>query len=393
MTEAFDVIVVGAGIHGAGVAQRAAAAGHRVLILEKTGIAAGTSSRSSKLIHGGLRYLETWQWRLVRESLHARSDLLRLAPELVQLQRFHVPVYARTRRRPWLLGTGLALYAALAGFDRGAGFGTVPRRLWSGLDGLETLGLQRVLWYHDAQTDDAALTRAVIASALSLGAELRMPAALTGVVRREDGIVVRYTDARGDHEVLARVLVNAAGPWASRIARLVDPHVVVPGVELVQGTHLLIAGTPPRGCYYVESPRDGRAVFILPFRGELMVGTTEVRLRREPERVAPTTAERHYLMEVLRRYFPSLATRIDSPAVSAFAGVRVLPVGSGHAFHRSRETHFTVDRLGHSCVVGIYGGKLTTFRPTAAHVLELCAPCLPARTRRGDVDTLRLAPA
>src|ERR1700690_2791910 len=136
----FDVLVVGGGIHGAGVLQAAVAAGHRALLIEQSGIASGTSSRSSKLIHGGLRYLETGQFALVRESLRERALMLRLAPDLVHLQRFYIPVYAHTRRRPWQLRLGLSLYALLASLRPEARFGTVPRREWDRLEGLRTAG-------------------------------------------------------------------------------------------------------------------------------------------------------------------------------------------------------------------------------------------------------------
>src|ERR1700727_928495 len=160
--QAFDVVVVGGGIHGAGVLQAAAAAGHKALLIEKGALASGTSSRSSKLIHGGLRYLESGQFALVRESLHERAVHLRIAPDLVQLKAFFIPVYRETRRRPWQLKLGLWMYALLGGFDASMRFGSVPRREWSSLDGLETHGLEAVIRYHDAQTDDASLTRAVV---------------------------------------------------------------------------------------------------------------------------------------------------------------------------------------------------------------------------------------
>lgn len=393
MTAAFDLVIVGGGIHGAGVAQRSAAAGFRVLLLEKTATAAGTSSRSSKLIHGGLRYLETGQLRLVRESLHERAALLRLAPELVALRRFHVPLYRETRRRPWVLAAGLALYAGLAGFARGAGFGLVPERAWESLDGLATQGLERVFWYHDAQTDDAALTRAVLASAQRLGAEAIMPAAFVGAELREAQVVVRYAAGGSLHECLAKVLVNAAGPWAAQVAREVSPAIAVPDIELVQGTHLVLPARPPsQGCYYVESPRDGRAIFVMPWRGELMIGTTELRYRADPDEVAATAGETHYLLGVLRRYFPGVAVAGTGPA-RAFAGLRVLPGGTGHAFHRSRETHFALDREAAPRVVSIYGGKLTTFRATAAQALRRVAGALPPARAVADVDALPLTPA
>src|SRR5271170_5617706 len=168
----FDVIVVGGGIHGAGVLQAVVAAGHNALLLERRALASGTSSRSSKLIHGGLRYLESGQFALVRESLRERAILLKIAAELVELKPFFLPVYPDTRRRPWQLKLGLWMYALLGGFDASTRFGSVPRSEWGSLDGLKTTGLQAVIRYHDAQTDDALLTRAVVQSALSLDAEL-----------------------------------------------------------------------------------------------------------------------------------------------------------------------------------------------------------------------------
>jgi len=165
-----DIVVVGAGIQGAGVAQAAAAAGYSVLLLEQTGIASGTSSRSSKLIHGGLRYLESGQFRLVRECLRERALLLRNAPSFVRLAPHYIPVYRETRRRPLLLRAGLSLYAVLGGLHPEVRFRQLPRSAWSDLDGLNQDGLQAVFRYFDAQTDDAALTRAVVSSAQSLGA-------------------------------------------------------------------------------------------------------------------------------------------------------------------------------------------------------------------------------
>src|SRR5580698_9414510 len=207
---AFDVVVVGGGIHGAGVLQAVAAAGHSALLLEKGALASGTSSRSSKLIHGGLRYLESGQFALVRESLRERAILLRIAAELVELKAFFLPVYRDTRRRPWQLKVGLWMYALLGGFAAGTRFGSVPKSEWSSLDGLETENLDAVIRYHDAQTDDALLTRAVVQSALSLGAELAMPADFIDARLDESGVTVQCRLAGSMLECRARVLVNAA---------------------------------------------------------------------------------------------------------------------------------------------------------------------------------------
>lgn len=392
MTESCDVLVIGAGVHGAGVAQRAAAAGYRVRILEKSSIASGTSSRSSKLIHGGLRYLETGQLRLVRESLHERTALLRLAPDLVKLQRFHIPLYAETRRHTWQLRVGLSLYALLSGFGPGASFGTMRRAEWDRLDGLTTKGLKRVFWYHDGQTNDAALTRAVFASATRLGAELVEHAELIGADLTDDGIVARYAQAGEIHECRARVLINAGGPWAADIARRISPSISIASVELVQGTHLLIDHRLEHGIYYLESPRDGRAIFVMPWDGRTLIGTTETRFRAAPDSVAPTMGERHYLLQVLRHYFPALQSLTIDQVAGSFAGLRVLPSGKGHAFHRSRETHFECDRELQPRVLSIYGGKFTTFRATAKQALQRVAASLPTSRAVANVDQLELTP-
>src|ERR1700733_10433878 len=151
----YDVVVVGGGIHGAGVLQAAAAAGHSALLIERLGLASGTSSRSSKLIHGGLRYLESGQFSLVRESLRERAIHLRIAAELVELKPFYIPVYRETRRRPWQLKLGLWIYALLGGFDARPRFGPDPTPDWQRLAGLETQHLDAVIRYHDPQADDA----------------------------------------------------------------------------------------------------------------------------------------------------------------------------------------------------------------------------------------------
>jgi len=386
----YDVIIVGGGIHGAGVMQAAAAAGHSALLIEKRELASGTSSRSSKLIHGGLRYLESGQFSLVRESLRERSVHLRIAPELVELKPFYIPVYAATRRRPWQLKIGLALYAALGGFAAGTGFGSVPKREWAQLDGLDTRNLDAVIRYYDAQTDDAALTRAVVESARSLGGELALPATFLSASLEDDGVQVSFAQDGAATVCRARVLVNAAGPWATQVARAVTPAIQVPAVDLVQGTHIVLPMSVTAGIYYVESPADGRAVFIMPWKGATLVGTTETPYRGEPDQVRPLPEEEEYLLAVARHYFPSVAGMTRADIRERFAGLRVLPAASEKAFDRSRETIFTADRDPHPRVLGIYGGKLTGWRAAAAQVLDRIGPSLAAKPRRAATDELVL---
>jgi len=393
MAEQYDVVVVGGGIAGVGVAQAAAAAGHSVLVLEKTALAAGTSSKSSKLIHGGLRYLESYEFSLVHESLDERALLLRNAPDLVELKPFYIPVYSKTRRRPWLVRAGLSLYAILGRLRKQVRFRKVPRSDWDGLDGLNTEDLDAVFQYYDAQTDDALLTRAVMDSAASLGAELAMPAELVRAELRSDGCVVHYMHDRRESTCEARVLVNAAGPWVNRVAERIEPQPRRLDIELVQGSHIIVDGTVERGLYYVEVPRDGRAVFTMPWKGKTLVGTTETRFRGDPDTVQPTRAEKNYLLRVLHRHFPRY--RDQRTVQDAFAGLRVLPSGPGHAFHRTREVILLSDREGRRDpprVLSIYGGKLTGYRATADKVVRRIEAALAKRRPVADTRRLRLSP-
>ncbi len=383
----YDVVVVGAGIHGAGIAQAAAAAGYSVLVLERSAVAAGTSSRSSKLIHGGLRYLETGQLRLVYECLRERQRLLRLAPDLVKLVPCMIPVYRHGRRRSWLIRSGLSLYAVLGGLSQAARFRRVSPGAWWELDGLSVHGLQAVYQYWDAHTDDAALTRAVVDSALALGAALAMPADFARAVWDGRHWAVSYFCEHGPRACRAGVLINAAGPWVDSLLSRIEPQPRRIPVELVQGTHVVVEGRVEQGVYYVEAPRDGRAVFIMPWRGRILVGTTETAFRGDPGVVKPLEEEIRYLSETLGHYFPA---HRGAPVVDAFAGLRVLPTGGASFARRSRET-LLCDHDGTSGhLLTVYGGKLTAYRLTAERVMSRIRPWLPRREARANTRTLPL---
>ncbi|MGG7054665.1 glycerol-3-phosphate dehydrogenase/oxidase [Nitrosomonas sp. ANs5] len=385
-TRHYDLVIVGGGIQGVAVAQAAAAAGYDVLVLEQTALAAGTSSRSSKLIHGGLRYLESGQLGLVRESLRERAELLRLAPALVTLQPFHIPVYHNTSRSPLTLRIGLSLYALLAGLGEGARFRSIPRREWEKLDGLSTRGLKQVLQYWDAQTDDQALTEAIMHSARQLGAELLCPTMFTQATVVGNLCEIEFRHAEQMLACTASVLINAAGPWIDQVAQRITPCLPRYPVELVQGSHLVLAGQLAQGCYYLEAPQDRRAVFALPWQGHTLLGTTETMFNDDPATAHPLEDEEKYLLACFQHYFPDRPIRVQE----RFAGLRVLPKSSTRAFNRSREIHLQCDPPQQPRVVGIYGGKLTVCRATARKVLRLVRPSLPDRQPRGDVSQLQL---
>ena len=385
----YDIVVIGAGIQGAGVAQAAAAAGYSVLVVEQTAPAAGTSSKSSKLIHGGLRYLESGQFGLVRESLHERALLLKLAPELVKLRPLHIPVYEDSSRSALTIRAGLSLYSVLAGLNKASTFKQLPKEEWSSLAGLQQERLKAVFRYQEAQTDDAALTRAVLQSAIVMGADVMMPARFVGAERNGQCCKVDVVGVSGAQSISCRVLVNCAGPWANEVLARITPAMAPQPVELVQGSHLLL---PPLldQYFYVEAPKDKRAVFVLPWEGKLMVGTTERVHDGVPEQAGCTPEEQEYLLATLSHYFPHLAIPVQD--IETFAGLRVLPKSDKNAFARPREVMFAVDNETHPRVLSIMGGKLTTYRATADAALVRLMPSLPTKERRADTELIRLIP-
>ncbi len=379
-------LVIGAGIQGAGTAQALAAAGYDVLLVERESIAAGTSSRSSKLIHGGLRYLESMQFSLVRESLRERKTLLSIAPHLVRLVRFHIPVYKHTSRGRLKIRTGLSLYALLGGLHADARYDCVDRDQWDSLDGLQLDGLRAVYRYQDGQTDDAALCRAVTASAAELGARVAVGAEVLGGERRSDHWLVRLRLNDEVREVQARVVVNAAGPWANAVLSGFQPAPPRRPVELVGGAHIEVEGPMEAGIYYTEATEDRRAVFVMPWKNHTLVGTTETPYSGDPGQVEPRLEEVDYLLDILRHYFPDHPTKV----LDAWAGLRVLPGGDGKAFNRSREVILSPDDPQRPTFLSVYGGKLTGYRATAERVLNLLRKNLPKTQQQADTRTLRL---
>ncbi len=385
-TEWFDLLVIGAGIQGAGVAQAAAAAGYRVLVLERDAPAAGTSRRSTKLIHGGLRYLETGQIRLVREALREQALLLRNAPGLVRPIRLWIPVYRHGKRGPGTIHLGLLLYRLLGSW---AGFRRLDPHRWDNPDGLATRDLLAVFELQEAQTDDTALTRAVLHSAEALGTQVRCPAEVTGIARRPDGWEVAYRYGGLGATCRGRTLVNAAGPWVNQVLAQMTPRPPDLPLELVRGSHLILHWTLNGGGYYCESPRDRRAVFVLPWKADsTLVGTTETPFSGEPDQAHPLPEEIAYLQEVVARHFPGRPVEVQS----AFAGLRVLPRGPGGPSGRPRDSVIAVDSARPPRLVTLCGGKLTTYRATAARVLAGLRPALPDTGRSGDTRQIRIGP-
>ena len=393
--EPFDVLVVGGGITGAGVARDAAMRGLRAALVEKDDFASGTSSRSSRLVHGGVRYLEHGDLRLVFEASHERRLLRRLAPHLVRPLAFTWPVYAGARIARWKLAAGLTLYDMLATFrnvarhERLSAAGVLrrePRLLGDGLRG----GAR----YWDALTDDARLTLATIRSAIAAGATVVNHARVTALVQAEG----RVTGARvhdeldgGDVQVRARVVVNATGPWSDDTERLAGAT-TASAVHGSKGVHLLV----PRGRIGNEAaltllgPHDGRVFFVLPAGDFAIVGTTDSFEPVSPDQVRAAESDVSYLLDAANHFFPSARlTRED--VITAWAGLRPLVASDAHAGDPggvSRE-HAVSERV--AGLVRITGGKLTTYRVMARDTVDAVQRSLGERVARSRTAESPLA--
>lgn len=376
MTDHFSIIVVGGGINGAGIAQCAAASGYSTLLVEQDQWGAGTSSKSSKLIHGGLRYLESGQIKMVYESLRERERLQDNAPELVKPNQFYIPLYQDSNIRPWKLFIGLSLYYLLSGFSQQSRFSVVPKKAWGELP-LKKSGLKRVFCYTDCQTDDQQLTRAVVESARNLGATLLCPGRFINANTVNTGYEVHIETGGRRKQFTCDLLINASGAWVNELAINIQPPVPLLPIDLIQGSHLILSPQLSPRCYYLESANDGRAVFALPWEGKTLLGTTETPYRGKPENTHCLEQERSYLLSVVNHYFPDYKPVVQS----TMAGLRVLPKAESSVHHRSREVVIVPDNPLKPCYIGVYGGKLTTYRSTAEKVIKLAAKTLGKGTR------------
>lgn len=386
----YDIVIIGGGIHGVGVAQAAAARGYKTVLLEQYNhLAEGTSSRSSKLIHGGLRYLEQYEFSLVRECLLERSYLLKNAPDLVKLTPVYIPIYKSSKRSPLMIRAGLSLYALLGNFNADARFKKVNKRQWNQLHGLNQENLSAVYQYYEAQTDDSLLTKAVMNSAQQHGAELILNAKVTNINLENDQTKINYLNDSEQHVLTSKVVVNAAGPWAAGIVDCVQPKQKNVQVDLVQGSHIVLPLQMGEVIFYIESPIDQRPVFVMPWYGETMIGTTESIFKDDPSKTQPLDEEVEYLLQAFYFYFPD--QKSNNLSVSKkFAGLRVLPRSQKNANQRSRETIYLRDRENNPRLLSIFGGKLTAYRATAEHVLALIESSLPATSSRLDTKELKL---
>lgn len=379
----FDILVIGGGITGAGVARDAALRGMSVALVEKGDFGSGTSSRSSRLIHGGVRYLEHGHLHLVFEASAERRRLLKLAPTIVRPLPFVWPVYRGQRLPLWKIAAGLTLYDVLSLFRNVE----AHRRLDA--EGvleeeplLQSTQLRGGVRYFDAATDDARLTLANVLDAAALGATVAnhvvyrgggMASSSLHVASLENALTGERLEAR------ARVVVNASGPWSDEVASRAGTGVARPRVQGSKGVHVSIRRERfgVRNAVTIVHPRDGRVMFVLPAGTHAIIGTTDTFTDASPDEVRADASDIAYLLEAANAYFPDTRLTPDD-VVAAWAGIRPLMPSSGSSVAASREHQVTTT----PGMVTITGGKLTTYRVMAADVVDAARVMLRMPRRR-----------
>ncbi len=367
-TPLHDIAIIGGGINGVGIARDAAGRGHSVILFEMGDLSSATSQWSTKLIHGGLRYLEHYAFRLVREALQEREVLLRVAPHLIRPIRFVLPHHAGLRPY-WLIRLGLAIYDRLGG--------RISLPLTQSLDLTRDAagaalkpGFTRALEYSDAQVDDARLVVANAMGAAQAGAAIHVGAKVIGAVREGENWRLTVSMPGGERQFRARALINAAGPWVADVLRNVAGAALPARVRKVQGSHIVTRRLFAHDRAYIFQNADGRIVFAIPWQGDFtLIGTTDRDYVGPLDAISADEAEIAYLCAAVSDYFRTPVTPAD--VVWSYSGVRPLyDDGASAAQEATRDYVLKRDDAG-APLLSVFGGKITTYRRLAEEALAL----------------------
>jgi len=373
-TPTFDLLVIGGGINGAGIARDAAMRGLSVALVEQGDFASGTSSKSSKLIHGGLRYLENYEFALVLEASRERDRLRRhLAPHLVHPMPFVFPVFRGDPVGRVRLTAGLWVYDGLSAFRNIARHRSWGHRATLRHEPrLRSEGLDGSLHYYDCWTDDARLTLETMLAAVAAGAVVCNYLGVVELLRDGTRLAGAQIEDRlhgGTFAIRARQIVNATGPWLDRVRRLDEPA-APEMLRLTKGVHIIVprARVGNENAIVLRAPRDGRVMFAIPWQEQVLVGTTDTDYDGDPAAVAADADDVRYLLEAVNRYFPEAALGEDD-VIGAYAGLRPLvkPADGGSPSDTSREEAMFESASG---LLSLGGGKLTTYRRVSERVVD-----------------------
>lgn len=368
----YDIFVIGGGINGCSIARDAVGRGFSVALAEMNDLASGTSSRSTKLIHGGLRYLEYYEFRLVRESLIEREILWAIAPHIIHPMRFILPYHKGGTRPAWLLRLGLFLYDHLGGRKELPATRTLDMRRDPASAPLNPL-FSKAFEYSDCWVDDARFVTLTARDAADRGAMIRTRTKVISARRDPDAwsLTLENVDTAERNEVKARLLVNAAGPWVDEVLQNLEGEAERHNVRLVQGSHIILRKkfSDPRS--YIFQNNDGRIIFAIPYEEDFtLIGTTDQDYHGDPSKVKITQSESDYLCAAASEYFREPVR--DNDIVWAYSGVRPLyEDGAGKAQEATRDYVLKDDApQGAAPLINVFGGKLTTTRRLAEHMVE-----------------------
>jgi len=384
--DTLDLLVIGGGINGAGIARDAAGRGLKVALVERDDLAAATSSWSSMLIHGGLRYLEHYEFRLVREALREREVLLRLAPHIIRPLIFVLP-HDAGMRPAWMVRAGLFLYDHLGGrvtLPGSKGISFPHLEYGAGFKGDIRAGFV----YSDCRVDDARLTLVNAISARERGAAVHVRTRFERAHRREDEWEAEVSDSLGNRRMLrARALVNAGGPWVMDVLDRVEGDAIKGRVRLVKGSHIIVPKVHSQGHAWILQNTDKRVVFVIPYEGRFsLIGTTDVAVPDVASARDISSEETDYLIAAANRFLAKPIARSD--VVASYAGVRPLyDDGSANPSEVTRDYVLRVDSVrshggasrarGAAPLLTVFGGKLTTYRRLAEEAMDKLAPFFP----------------
>ncbi|MBI3536273.1 MAG: glycerol-3-phosphate dehydrogenase/oxidase, partial [Chloroflexi bacterium] len=368
----FDLLVIGGGITGAGIAYDAALRGLTVALIDKGDFASGTSSKSSKLIHGGVRYLEQFEFGLVFEASRERRTLLKIAPQLVRPLPFIFPVYRDGRWHRSVIDAGLWLYDALALFRNVDRHHMLAReQVRAATRGIDTRNITGAAYYYDAQVDDARLTLQTIRAAHRHGAVIANYVGVDAFVKKQGrviGVDAREITRGKKISIRARVVVNATGPWSDALAQMDDAH-APPRLRPTKGAHIFVAreriGTDTAATF--PSFQDKRIMFLIPWGKFTIIGTTESEFVGDYDRIYADAREVDYILAATNHAFP-LAQLTRADVISTYAGLRPLVNANGKDTTRTSREHLIVESA--SGLITIAGGKLTTFRAMAEQIVD-----------------------
>ncbi len=377
MKSIYDIAIIGGGVNGCGIARDAAGRGHSVFLCEMNDLASGTSSWSSKLIHGGLRYLEFYEFRLVREALIEREVLWKIAPHIIHPQRFVLPHHSGLRPA-WLLRLGLFIYDHLGGRHLLPATRTLDLATDETGKPLKPGRFTRGFEYSDCTVDDTRLVTLNAVDAARRGAVIRTRTRATKMEHRGGiwHVSLEDTVSGAQSEIAARLLVNAGGPWVETIlTKRADIH-SRDKVRLVQGSHIVVRKLYDHGRAYTFQNADGRVIFVIPYRDDFtLIGTTDRDYHGDPAHVVATDEEISYLCASVSDYLAKPVAPQD--VVWAYSGVRPLyDDGASEARAATRDYVFELDTPDGAPILSVFGGKITTYRRLAEHALEKLSPWL-----------------